>query len=134
MGRMVTASAVTIRRELREADGRAIAELHNAVYATEYGLDETFVSDVADGVAAAVERGWPARSGAAWLIGEGERLSGCLALTDEGSYGRVRWFVLAPELRGQGLGRRLLGELLDEARHAGYEALELETFSALSAG
>jgi ribosomal protein S18 acetylase RimI-like enzyme len=128
-----TASTVTIRRELREADPQAIADLHRAVYATEYGLGERFVRDVADGVATAIARGWPERSGAAWLIGEGGRLSGCLALTDEGGYGRVHWFVLAPALRGQGLGRRLLDELLNEARDAGHAGLELETFSALTA-
>ncbi len=126
-------STVTIRRELRVADRVGIVELHRAVYSREYGLNETFLRGVANGLAAAIERGWPERCGAAWLIGDDERLSGCLALTDEGATGRVRWFVLAPELRGLGLGRQLLIELLDEARDAGHETLELETFSALRA-
>ena len=47
--------------------------------------------------------------------------------------GRVRLFLLARELRGQGLGRRLLDELLAEARAAGYERLTLSTFSDLRA-
>jgi GNAT superfamily N-acetyltransferase len=128
-----TVSTVPIRRELTDDDRRAIVDLHRTVYLAEYGLGERFVHDVAVGVATAVERGWPDRSGAAWLIGDAGQLTGCLALTDEGSFGRVRWFVLAPEWRGQGLGRRLLGELLDEARDAGHDTLELETFSALTA-
>jgi putative acetyltransferase len=41
--------------------------------------------------------------------------------------------VLAPELRGQGLGRALLTELLAEAREQGMEELVLSTFSALTA-
>ena len=126
-------STVTIRRQLRDGDRGAIVDLHRAVYSREYGLGETFVRGVADGVAAAIERGWPARSGAGWLIGDDGRLSGCLALTDEGATGRVRWFVLAPELRGLGLGQQLLAELLKEARDACHERLELETFSALRA-
>jgi ribosomal protein S18 acetylase RimI-like enzyme len=128
-----TVSTVPIRRELQAGDQRGIVELQWAVYATEHGLGEQFAHDVAGGLAAAIERGWPEQSGAVWLIGAGHALSGCLALTDEGSSGRVRWFVLAPELRGQGLGRRLLGELLVEARRVGHEKLELETFSALTA-
>jgi len=41
--------------------------------------------------------------------------------------------VLAAELRGRGLGRALLAELLSEARAAGIGRLELDTFSALKA-
>jgi len=40
--------------------------------------------------------------------------------------------VLAPALRGRGLGRRLVAELLSEARAAGLQKLGLETFSALT--
>jgi GNAT superfamily N-acetyltransferase len=130
---MAPVSALVIHRQLQPADRRAIAELHRAVYVPEFGLNDVFVRGVADGVEAAVASGWPERSGAVWLIGESERLTGCLALTDEGAVGRVRWFVLAPELRGQGVGRRLMGELLDEARRAGHSKLELERFSALTA-
>ena len=42
------------------------------------------------------------------------RHAGSLALTDEGDgLGAVRWFVLDRALRGHGLGRRLIGELID---------------------
>jgi ribosomal protein S18 acetylase RimI-like enzyme len=44
----------------------------------------------------------------------------------------VRWVVFAPELRGLGLGRRLLDELLAEARAQHMQRLELDTFSALT--
>lgn len=40
--------------------------------------------------------------------------------------------MLAPALRGRGLGRRLVAELLSEARAAGLQKLGLETFSALT--
>ena len=77
--------------------------------------------------------GWPDTSGAVWLIDRGSRLGGSLALTDEGEgLGRVRWFVLAPELRGHGLSRGLVHRLLSEARAARLARLELETFSALT--
>lgn len=125
---------VAIRRRLRPGDVEGIADLHDRVYRDEYGLDGRFRASVARGLEDAVAAGWPERSGAVWLIdGEG-RLSGSLGLTaaDEG-VGQVRWFVLAPELRGQGLGRALVAELVDEARAAGMRRLVLETFSALTA-
>ena len=123
-----------IRRTLRDGDTRAIADLHRRVYAGEYGLNEAFVESVQDGLDAAVDRGWPHRSGGVWLPERGAVLLGALALTEEGDgLGRVRWFALDPELRGRGLGRLLVKQLLDEARAAGLRRLELATFSRLTA-
>ena len=125
---------VVVRRLLRPGDTKAIADLHDRVYSAEYGLDGRFRASVARGLEDALHEGWPERSGAVWLIdGDGE-LRGSLGLTvaAEG-VGQVRWFVLAPELRGRGLGRALVAELVDEARAVGMRRLVLETFSALTA-
>jgi ribosomal protein S18 acetylase RimI-like enzyme len=126
---------IAIRRTLRDGDADAIAELHRRVYEREYGLNEQFTASVKEGVEAAAATGWPRRSGALWLVERGGGpLLGALALTDEGNgLGRVRWFVLDPGLRGRGLGRSLMAELLDEARAAGLRKLELETINLLTA-
>jgi GNAT superfamily N-acetyltransferase len=130
----MTATAPTlIRRTLRDGDASGIAELHRRVYVPEYGMNEEFVGRVAAGVDAAVLAGWPEAGGGVWLIDRGAELSGCLALTDEGDgLGRLRWFVLEAQLRGRGLGRSLVDELLASAHAQGFARLELETFSALS--
>jgi ribosomal protein S18 acetylase RimI-like enzyme len=123
-----------IRTEWEDGDADAIVELHRRVYVPEYGMNETFLASVGTGVARAVACGWPRASGAVWLVERSGRLMGSLALTDEddGS-GRVRWFALDRALRGRGLGRRLVDELLATARAAGLERLQLETYSALGA-
>jgi ribosomal protein S18 acetylase RimI-like enzyme len=124
---------VVIRRTLHDGDTQAIADLHRSVYGSEYGLNEHFVAGVQRGLATAVAAGWPQRSGAVWLVERDGSLLGALGLTDEGDgAGRVRWLVLDPSLRGRGLGRRLMGELLDEARASGLSTLTLETFAALT--
>ncbi|MBV9798398.1 MAG: GNAT family N-acetyltransferase [Solirubrobacterales bacterium] len=124
----------TVRRALREGDVQAIADLHRRVYGPEYGRNEDFVASVRRGVEEARRGGWPQRSGAVWLVERCGRLVGSLALTDEGGgVGRVRWFVLEADVRGHGLGRSLVAELLDEARCSGMRRLVLETFSALTA-
>jgi ribosomal protein S18 acetylase RimI-like enzyme len=122
-----------IRRALRPGDEQRIAELHRRVYQPEYGLDDEFVSEVRAGVEAAVASGWPRSGGGVWVADDGNgRVLGSLALTDEGGgCGRIRWFVIDPCLRGTGLGRSLLGELLVEARAQGLGQLALETFSSL---
>jgi GNAT superfamily N-acetyltransferase len=125
---------VIFRREFRTGDDEAIAELHDRVYRAEYGVDERFREGVARGLGQAMGRGWPERSGAAWLIDGPGELLGSLGLTaEEDGEGRVRWFVLVPELRGRGLGRALIAELVAEARAIGMSRLALETFSALAA-
>jgi ribosomal protein S18 acetylase RimI-like enzyme len=116
-----TTNDISIRRDLRDGDADAIAELHRRVYASEYGLNERFVESVR-------------RSGAVWLADGDTALLGALGLTEEGGgLGKVRWFVLDPSLRGRGLGRELIVELLHEARAAGLQTLVLETFSDLTA-
>lgn len=127
-------SEPVIHRRLRSGDPEAIAELQRRVYSREYGLGDGFTAEVTDSIHDAVERGWPLSAGAVWLVEHEGALSGSLALTDEGSgVGRVRWFVFDRELRGRGLGRALLAELLAAARAAGLRELELDTFSALTA-
>jgi GNAT superfamily N-acetyltransferase len=124
---------VAIRRTLRAGDAQAIAELHRRIYEPEYGLNEQFTASVRSGVEAAAATGWPRRSGALWLVERDGPLLGALALTDEGNgVGLVRWFALDPSLRGQGLGRSLIVELLVEARDAGVCKLELATISVLT--
>ncbi|HYH62907.1 MAG TPA: GNAT family N-acetyltransferase [Solirubrobacterales bacterium] len=128
---MDEATVATLRREVRAGDGDAIVNLHERLYTTEHGMGSAFVDGVRGTVAAAIERGWP-DGGGAWLVDRDGELAGCLALTDEGKgLGRLRWVLLHPDLRGQGLGRRMITEAVARARELGMKRLELDTFGAL---
>jgi GNAT superfamily N-acetyltransferase len=128
----ITGDELEIRRDLRAGDLDGIAELHERVYTMEYGLDRRFSESVRTSLHEVAARGWP-EAGGAWLVDVGAELRGCLALTHEGpGRGQVRWFLLGSELRGLGLGRTLLAELLAQARADGLTRLELTTFSALT--
>jgi N-acetylglutamate synthase-like GNAT family acetyltransferase len=124
----------TIRRELRPGDlGRIIAH-HGETYLPEHELDSTFEAHVAASVAAAGKRAFPGPREGIWIVEVDGRHAGSIALTDEGNrVGVLRWVVLDRSLRGRGLGRRLIGEVLETAESLGYETLELETFSELRA-
>lgn len=123
-----------VRRERRAGDLEAIVELHRRLYLPVYGLDESFVAGVEAGIREAAARGWPGAGEGIWMVEADGVAAGALALTDQGSgEARLRWVVLAPELRGRGLGRRLVTEAVELARDSGYERLTLETFSELSA-
>lgn len=70
----------------------------------------------------------------AFLLGRvGDRPVACGALmTFETGVGYIRRMWVSPTMRGQGLGRRLLGALEDQARALGMSAVRLETNRALS--
>jgi ribosomal protein S18 acetylase RimI-like enzyme len=123
-----------IRSELRPGDLGAIVAHHGRVYGAEYGVDASFEGHVAATVAEAGKRGFPSPREAIRLVELDAEHAGSIALTDEGNEAAaIRWFVLSPELRGQGLGRRLLEEILESAAELGYSQVWLETFSELEA-
>jgi ribosomal protein S18 acetylase RimI-like enzyme len=122
---------VTLRTDLRAGDIGAVARLHGTLYAAEHGLDERFEAGVAGGMAIAVENGWPAR-GAVRIAEVDGHFAGSVALTIEGpSEGRLRWVLLDPALRGHGLGRRMVSEVVVEGDALGLELIDLQTFSDL---
>jgi ribosomal protein S18 acetylase RimI-like enzyme len=126
--------APRIRRELRPGDLGTIVAHHGRVYGPEYGVDATFEGHVAVSVAGAAIRGFPSEREAICLVELGGEHAGSIGLTDEGDdEAALRWVVLDARLRGRGLGRRLIGEMVARAGEAGYRRLSLETFSELRA-
>jgi GNAT superfamily N-acetyltransferase len=122
-----------IRRELRDGDVEAIADLHRRVYGAEYGMNEQFVAGVERSLRTARERGWP-EAGGVWLVDLGSPVVGSAGLTiEDGGWGKVRWVVFEPALRGAGLGRQIIGDVVATARSLGLAELRLDTFSELTA-
>jgi GNAT superfamily N-acetyltransferase len=125
-------TGVEVRSELRPGDLQAIVALHARLYPVEYGVDSDFVTHVEGRIAEAVAAGFPRKGDAVRILERRGEVVGSLALTDEGDgSGCLRWFLISPVLRGRGLGRRLVAELIAEARDRGYRRLWLETFSDL---
>ncbi len=128
------ADSIEIRRELRPGDPEAIVAQHRRLYPREQGVDADFVAMVDAAVAAAVDAGWPRPNEGLWVVECDGDFAGSVALTDDGNgVAVVRWVLLEPELRGRGLGRRLVEEVLEKAEASGYARVRLETFSDLRA-
>ena len=122
-------SDIGIRHQLKPGDLGMVVHLHGVVYAREYGLDTTFEPYVAKPLADFVLDG----SGRLWIAEDGERIVGCIALVEAGEgVGQLRWFLVVPEARGIGLGRRLLEEALSHARQLGLAHIYLWSFADLS--
>ena len=123
---------IAVRRYLRPGDIGAIIRMHGVLYPREHGLSPNMERHVATAVTTAIERGWP-ESGAAWIVERDGEFAGSIALTDEGDgLAALRWFLLDPSVRGLGLGKRLVGELVEEAEERGFERIWLETLGILT--
>lgn len=124
---------VKIRWELKPGDMGAVLKLHGLLYAREHGFDCTFEGYVAQGLAefALALDTWRDRL---WIAEAGGEVIGSIAILHrEGGEAQLRWFLVAPEARGRGLGRELLQGAVAFSRERGYERIFLWTLKHLAA-
>jgi GNAT superfamily N-acetyltransferase len=132
-GAVETRAGVAIRTSPRPGDVEAVAELHDRLYAVEDGFGPRFVAYVAEGMAellGALEH--DPGAGRLWLAEADGHLMGSIAIARAApTVAKLRWFLLAPELRGRGLGRHLLDQALAYAAREAYESVFLLTVKGL---
>ncbi|KUJ79871.1 GNAT family N-acetyltransferase [Ruegeria profundi] len=104
-----------------------LVERHGTLYAQAEGFDASFgtlvgqiLDDFASGHDPTCERGWIAEH-------EGQRLGSIFCVKLDEQTAKLRLFLLVPEARGQGLGKRLLDACTGFARGAGYAEMQLWT-------
>lgn len=120
----------TLRNHLRPGDLGAIVALHGRVYFQERGFDSTFEAYVAIPLSECVLRDAPRER--LWLADSPEGLAGCVGLVEVSPVvAQLRWFLVEPTHRRQGLGSLLIRELFAFARTCGYETIILWTESVL---
>ena len=116
-----------ILRPFQPEDTGWLVERHGTLYAEAEGFDDTFGPLVASILADFNAAHDPARE-RGWIAEEDGRLLGsifCVRLDD--TTAKLRLFLLVPEARGKGLGRRLLEQCMSFAREAGYASMALWT-------
>lgn len=125
---------VQIRRGGSADDVNQIVRINGEVFEPEYGMDTSFATDMAVQLAELRRSGWPRDGEGLWIAELDGRAVGAVTLRDLGhGPARLGHLVLRPEARGSGAGRRLFEAVVEAARAAGYERLELMTFSDLVA-
>jgi len=115
-------------------DVNDLVRVNGQVFEPEYGLTSAFAGDMAVQLAELRRSGWPGAGEGLWLAELDGRVVGGVTLRDlGGGLARLGHLALRPEARGTGSGRRLVEVVLDAARTADYDRIELMTFSALTA-
>ena len=144
--RELLAAMETIRRLVAKAPGteqpvlRAfqpgdlgwVVQRHGALYAAEYGWDETFEALVARIVADYVDHRQADRE-CAWIAEVDGEPAGCVfCVRKDEITAQLRLLLVEPAARGLGIGTRLVDECVRFARAAGYRRLVLWTNSVLA--
>jgi DNA-binding MarR family transcriptional regulator/N-acetylglutamate synthase-like GNAT family acetyltransferase len=122
-----------VRTQPLPGDFGWVVQRHGAIYAAEYGWDLTFEALVAGIVSKFIDQYDPVYE-RVWIAEhDGQRL-GCVFLVKiSRRVAKLRLFLVEPEARGLGIGRRLVSELLTFARASGYHTIRLWTQSCLLA-
>jgi DNA-binding MarR family transcriptional regulator/N-acetylglutamate synthase-like GNAT family acetyltransferase len=106
-----------------------LVERHGALYAREYGWDESFERLVASIVAQfdpATDRAWIAEA-------NGSRAGAVLCVHESSDTAKLRTLLVEPHARNLGIGTRLVDEVVKHARQRGYKTLVLWTNDVLHA-
>lgn len=122
---------ICIRTELRPGDLGYVTYLHGALYSKEYNYSLKFESYVAKGLCEFYEKYNPERN-RIWACEHNDWMIGFLLLIDRGDAAQLRYFLIEPEYRGLGLGRKLLGLYMDFLHECGYKASYLWTTDELT--
>jgi DNA-binding MarR family transcriptional regulator/GNAT superfamily N-acetyltransferase len=106
---------------------------HGALYAQEYGWDETFEALVAE-VAAAFIRNYDPKHERCWIAEKDGEIVGSVFLVKKSkTVAKLRLLYVEPKARGLGIGARLTEECERFSRQAGYRKITLWTNSILHA-
>jgi DNA-binding MarR family transcriptional regulator/N-acetylglutamate synthase-like GNAT family acetyltransferase len=120
-------------REAKAGDFGWIVSRHGALYAEEYGWNESFEALVAE-ILATFIRERDAKRERCWIAElDGERAGSVTLVRESGKTAKLRLLFVEPNARGFGVGRRLVEECIRFARAAGYRKITLWTQSVLVA-
>jgi DNA-binding MarR family transcriptional regulator/GNAT superfamily N-acetyltransferase len=122
-----------ILRQPHAGDLGWVVQSNGALYAREYGWDETYEALVAQIVADFVKNYDPTKE-RCWIAEkDGENIGSVFLVKKSKQVAKLRLLIVDPKARGLGIGKRLVDECTRFAAQAGYKKITLWTNSVLLA-
>lgn len=117
-------------RDLSTGDADWLVYQHGTLYAASEGFDDSFGPLVAR-ILAAFEADRDPSCERAFIAWSGnQRLGSVFCVRQDEATAKLRLFLLVPEARGLGLGKRLLADCMNWARERGYRRMVLWTHAS----
>lgn len=124
---------ITIRSDLRPGDIGSVVHLHGALYGSEYGYGIGFEAYVALGLHEFYQN-YDANRDRVWICeDDGAMVAFLLLMHRQDNAAQLRYFLVRPEYRGIGLGKRLMELFMQFLGECGYRSAYLWTVDELPA-
>jgi GNAT superfamily N-acetyltransferase len=109
-----------------------ITELHATYYNDNWDLDVTFETQVGRELSEFIDHFHPERDGL-WIAKISGTFAGSVAIggSETERDARLRWFIVAPEYQGRGIGKELLRNAIFFCREKKFGEIYLWTFEGL---
>lgn len=117
---------IQIRTHLLPGDLGYVAYLHGKLYSEEFSYGTDFERYVIAGLHEFGQRYDPAKD-RIWVCEHQGKMVGFLMGIGEGATARLRYFILLPEFRGCGLGKKLMELFMEYLAECGYRSAYLWT-------
>ena len=120
-------------RNFVEEDLDYIVKRHGDIYEKEYDFDETFIDYVKNPLYEFYE-GYDKNNENIWIAEYEGNTAGFIALVKVNEEtAQLRWFLLEKEMRGKGIGSKLMSTLVKFAKDKNYKNIYLWTVDFLDA-
>lgn len=107
--------------------GRYLIHLHGWIYAQECGYNHAFEGYVCKTFYNFFEN-YSTEKDRLWFAEVNGKMIGAIAIVEHSAIqAQLRWFILHPVFRGDGLGTKLLNEAIKYCKEKGYHQVFLET-------
>jgi peptidyl-dipeptidase Dcp len=126
MPQTINTPDIHIRQQLHPGDLGYVAYLHGKVYAEENNYNLNFEGYVLEGLAE-LARQYDPEKDRVWICEQQQKIVGFLTAMQRGEAVQLRYFLLLPECRGLGLGKKLMDSFMAFVKEKGYRSAYLWT-------
>lgn len=121
---------ITIRHNVKPGDAGYITYMHGWIYKQEYNYTIAFEAYVAQSFYDFLLN-YDTNKDRLWVAEHNNEIIGCIGVVGHDDRAQLRWFLLHPNYRGIGLGKRLLNDALVYCREKDYKVAYLDTTNDL---